>query len=657
MTDLIGHMLGTYQIIEEIGHGGMANVYRATQPSIGREVAVKVLPPHFLQDRTFVKRFTREVQVIAKLQHPHILPVYDFGEQDGLPYIVMAYMPGGTLADFIKREGALPLAEVSRLVNQIASGLDHAHQKGIIHRDFKPSNVLLDGNGNVYLADFGIAKVAESTTQITGSGIIGTPAYMAPEVTRTDKVTPLIDVYALGVSLFEMLAGKHPYPSDTPVGLLLAHASAPIPDVRHYRHDLPEEVQGVIDRAMAKEPADRYQSAADVAADLRAVLAGESPLTASVPRPGGSGHISTVRMAPTAPMAAGLPRRSIAMLGGVIGVVAVLAGLVALRVPSLITQTITGPSPTSGATGTPILDASPTPGTAPVLLSGRILAGHGDAVSSVAISPDGKMLASGSLDKTVILWDLQADQPIRTLETPDQVYSMVFYPDGSALLVGGQSGITSIWSTQTGEQLFKQESLPAGQISVSIAPDQSAYAIASRDVAVALMDAKAYTWVKALVYPGPIWSLAYSLDSTMLAAGMGDGTISLKNPQTDEELYSLKEHTEGIKNLAFSPDGKVLASASNDATVILWDVEMGQKLFTLSRQAGPINSVAWSPDGKTLASASDDGTIILWNPVTGEAIDTLNGGENKIYSVIFNGDGKWLVSGMQDGTVALWEID
>jgi serine/threonine protein kinase len=671
MTDLIGRTLGTYKIIDEIGHGGMANVYRATQPSIGREVAIKVLPPHFLQDRTFVRRFTREVQVIARLQHPHILPVYDFGEQDGLPYIVMAYMPGGTLADHIRKVGALPLAEVARLVEQIADGLDHAHQKGIVHRDFKPSNVLLDEHGNVYLADFGIAKVAESTTQLTGSGIIGTPAYMAPEVTRTDKVTHLVDVYALGVSLFEMLTGQHPYPSDTPVGVLLAHAAEPIPDITRSRPDLPVGVQHVIDRAMAKEPADRYQSAGALTGDLRAVLAGQTPLTEPVNRPAGSGHISTIRMAPTRPVAGRLPRQNMAMIIGAVAIVAILGGSVALGVPSMIAQSsiaqvLGGPPATAtpGSQTLPTAEASPTLNVAPTLepspvpLSDRILAGHSDAVSSIALSPDGKLLASGALDKLVILWDLQTDQPVRTIETPDEVYSMVFSPDGERLLVGGQNGTLSAWFADTGKPAFEARMfLPSWQIDVAIAPNQAIYAVASRDKNVALYDAARDEWLRVAEHASPIWSVAYSPDSSTLAAGGEDGSITLRAVQTDEVLYTLEGHTDGVTCLAFSPDGKMLASASRDMTVILWDLATGSKLYTLSQHTGPVNSIAWSSDGKTLASASDDGTLILWDAAIGVSVDTFESGGNQIISTVFSLDGTRVAAGMQDGSVALWKTE
>ncbi|HEC23072.1 MAG TPA: hypothetical protein ENI95_09155 [Chloroflexi bacterium] len=277
MSGLIGRMLGPYEIVDKIGHGGMADVYRAVQPSIGREVAIKVLPAHFLQDPSFLQRFTREVRVISRLQHPRILPVYDFGEQDGLPYIVMAYMSSGTLADLIKATpGGLSLGETARLIGQIAEGLDFAHEKGIIHRDLKPSNILLDEKTNAYLSDFGIAKVTEATAQLTGSGIVGTPAYMAPEMAGMGGVTPLVDVYALGVVLFQMLTGKYPYEADTPMGILMAHVAHPIPDPREIRPDLPDDTRYIVERALAKDPLDRYQSAGELAADLQVVADGGS---------------------------------------------------------------------------------------------------------------------------------------------------------------------------------------------------------------------------------------------------------------------------------------------------------------------------------------------------------------------------------------------
>src|SRR5579871_3679625 len=173
MKDLVGQNLGQYQILGEIAKGGMSTVYRAKQMSMGREVAIKVLPSALMHDSNFADRFHREVDIIARLQHPHILPVYDFGEQDEMPYIVMAYIRGGTLSERIKQQGPMSLPEVTRIVKQVADALDYAHSKGIIHRDFKPSNVLLDEQGNTYLADFGLAKLVEAQQQITGTAMLG----------------------------------------------------------------------------------------------------------------------------------------------------------------------------------------------------------------------------------------------------------------------------------------------------------------------------------------------------------------------------------------------------------------------------------------------------------------------------------------------------
>jgi len=273
MSHLEGKTLGQYQIIESIGSGGTAQIYRAYQPSVKREVVVKVLSPSFQDDPGFVKQFAQEVDVITHLQHPHIIPVYDFGEQDGEVYIVMAYMRGGTLADRIDRsQGGLPEAEIVRLFDLIAEGLDYAHSREIVHRDLKPNNILMDEGNNPYLADFGLAKFTEGKIEMTNTMMTGTAAYMAPEIARTGKSTKRADIYALGVILFEMLTGKLPYQGKTPYNILSAHVNQPIPKIFDFRPDLPEAMQAVIDKAIAKEPEDRFTSATEMATALKAAL-------------------------------------------------------------------------------------------------------------------------------------------------------------------------------------------------------------------------------------------------------------------------------------------------------------------------------------------------------------------------------------------------
>jgi serine/threonine-protein kinase len=273
MTELVGQSLGQYHIIEQIGKGGMSTVYRARQTSMGRDVAIKVLPRALTHDDSFLQRFYREVEIAAHLQHPHVLPVYDFGEYDGLPYIVMALLTGGSLADVIA-QGPMDLSSAVRTARSMADALDYAHSKGVIHRDFKPSNVLLDEQGNTYLADFGLAKARESSSALTGTGILGTPTYMAPEQAEPNELTPAADVYALGVTVYQMLTGHVPYDAPTPLGVLLAHVTQPIPKIRLVRTELPDTVQIIIERAMAKQPADRYPTPGALAEALEHSLRG-----------------------------------------------------------------------------------------------------------------------------------------------------------------------------------------------------------------------------------------------------------------------------------------------------------------------------------------------------------------------------------------------
>ncbi len=267
--DYAGRTLGQFEIVEEIGRGGMATVYRARQKSINRMVAIKVLPRALLHDSSFYERFTREVDVIAQLEHPHILPIYDFGEVNGMPYIAMRYLAGGSLAARIRR-GPLTPAQIVRPLSQVAQALDYAHQQGIIHRDIKPGNILLDEQGNAYLADFGIARVLNST--LTASSIIGTPSFMSPEQGMGQPLDGRSDLYSLGIVLFELLTGSEPFSADTPVGLLLKHINDPLPSLRARRPELSPGIEAVVQKAAAKQPGDRYATASDMANALAATL-------------------------------------------------------------------------------------------------------------------------------------------------------------------------------------------------------------------------------------------------------------------------------------------------------------------------------------------------------------------------------------------------
>ena len=266
--------IGRYQVKQEIDHGGMSIVYLAHDPRFRRDVAIKVLSSN-LQEQALVRaRFEREAHIIASLDHPAIVPVYDFGEEGGQPYLVMRLMPGGSLSDLLTF-GRLNLADTAHIAERIGSALDAAHQRGVVHRDLKPANILFDAHGEAFLTDFGIVKIFEdgsAQADMTGSVVLGTPAYMSPEQALGKPIDKRSDVYALGAVMYEMLTGLPPYKGPTSVSIAMKHVMEPVPHVFEFRSDIPQALDAVVARAMAKEPAERYESAGELAHAFAAAL-------------------------------------------------------------------------------------------------------------------------------------------------------------------------------------------------------------------------------------------------------------------------------------------------------------------------------------------------------------------------------------------------
>ena len=283
--NIIGQSFGRYHILEQLGEGGMATVYRAYDTRLDADVAVKVIRRSaFAPDQLeqVLKRFEREAKSLAKLSHANIVGVIDYGDYEGSPYLVMEYLPGGTL----KQKMGQPMAcrEAARILLPIARALDFAHRKGMAHRDVKPSNILITADGDPMLTDFGIAKMLEAQEgfTLTGTGVgIGTPEYMAPEQ-WTGQAGPSSDIYSLGVVFYEMLTGRKPYEADTPAAVLLKQASDPLPNPRDYVPDLPYQAEHVLLRALAKKPEDRFANMGEFATSLEA-LASEPTVVAQPP--------------------------------------------------------------------------------------------------------------------------------------------------------------------------------------------------------------------------------------------------------------------------------------------------------------------------------------------------------------------------------------
>jgi serine/threonine protein kinase len=341
---MIGQTLGQYRIVEQIGKGGMATVFKAYQPGLDRYVAIKVLPAYYAHEEGFSERFVREARAIARLDHPNILPVYDFGQANGLSYIAMKYVAAGTLKDRLGQP--LPPEQALGLLKQIAAALEHAHDLGILHRDVKPGNILIDEKGWIYLSDFGLAKMVEGSVQLTGSGVgVGTPAYMSPEQGQGLPVDERTDVYSLGVVLYEMLTGRVPYEAETPMAVVVKHITSPLPLPRVINPAISEAVQRVILKALAKEPDDRFARTSELVNALEAAISQVSPeeVVAPAPVPEVPGPTLRVPSAPTPPTPAapappyrasapskkdGLPVLAIAAAGGlviIVGIVLVVA--------------------------------------------------------------------------------------------------------------------------------------------------------------------------------------------------------------------------------------------------------------------------------------------------------------------------------------------
>jgi len=372
MTIAAGQAVGRYQIIEPLGEGGMATVYKAHQPALDRVVALKVIRAGFAEDREFMERFEREAKAIARLQHPNIVQVHDYDHAGDRPFIAMQYLDGGTLkarlASLAQVGARMPQTEVLRVVRQIAEALMHAHGLNVLHRDVKPANVMLTKDGRAVVTDFGIAKIL-GTTQHTQTGVgVGTPEYMSPEQGQgAPVVDQRADVYSLGVMAYEMLTGRVPFSADTPVAVVLKHMRDPLPMPSTFNPEIGPATERVLMKVLAKEPEDRYETAGAFASALEDALAKDHPATAKT--------IITTSRTPVVAAAgaavgfAALPRRQ--LVAGAFGVAALLAlggAVLALqgapRAGNAPTPTASAGS-TAAATQAPVVIGAPTATPAP----------------------------------------------------------------------------------------------------------------------------------------------------------------------------------------------------------------------------------------------------------------------------------------------------
>jgi len=728
MSNLIGQSLGRYHILEQLGEGGMAIVYKAYDTRLERDVAVKVIRTEKLTIETMgktLKRFEREAKALAKLTHPNIVPTTDYGEHDEKPYLVMPYLPGGTLKQKLGKP--IPWEDSVRLLIPVARALHYAHQQGIIHRDVKPANILITQSGEPMLTDFGIAKIlldTEETADLTGTGMgVGTPEYMSPEQFQGKGVDARTDVYSLGVVLYEMVTGRKPYQADTPAAVLIKQATEALPRPRSFVPGLPEEVEKILLKAMAKEKENRYQDVSKLIEHLENSLMGisesrNSTVTPKKSRPeepnldtqdtfeqgetcttnwqaktyDESPHKSPVTKSQHSPVTQQKKIIWWPWAVGILGVVCfLLVGVISIgsgisrklftfdlsgtsAAPETLVATEVPAATEALAVNLPVLQGTPYPPSSTVISSENInqisnlaqwkgkgqtiafspsgtlmaaasglrstieiigvsdgvtlntLIGHINPVSSVAFSPNGQILASGSMDNTIRLWQVSDGVLLQTLGTEvsnvgnrdtAEIWSVAFSPNGSLLASGSIDGVVQIWQVSNGFLLHTIKGHKDAIPSVTFSPDGGILASGSWDTTVKLWRVSDGTLLSTLAgHTNDVMDVRFSPDGSMLASGSRDSTIRLWRVIDGSLLQIFSENTDWVEDIDFSPDSKLLASATTtgpgDGVVKLWRVSDGLLQRILERHSRPVISVTFSPDGTLLVYGLDDETLLLW---------------------------------------------
>jgi Tol biopolymer transport system component len=624
--------LGHFNVVGVVGKGGMGIVLRALDRCLQRFVAIKVLSPEFASNETAQQRFCREARAAAAVTHENVVAIHqvDYDEDSGLPFLVMQLVSGTSLEDHITTNGRMKLADVLRIGAQAAAGLSAAHGQGLIHRDVKPANILLESDlQRVKLTDFGLARAAEDV-RLTQSGFVpGTPLYMAPEQARGDEIDHRADLFSLGSVLYAMCTGKPPFEGSTPyVVLKSVTEEQPIP-IHVLNPEVPRWLVDVIDKLHAKHPEDRFQSAADVAEVLsRALVRIE--------------HMSEDQKKACAKAAAlrrtvDLGRRRFLWMG--LGVALGAGGtfaatLLRRRAPGAVGDDGPAVIPLNSLNAQfgPVWSATFSPDGSELAMAiddGTVkvwdargekvrvtISAHHGPVWSVCFSPDGKRLATASDDGQVKLWDAATGKELKAFKHPAPVRPVAFSPDGKRLLTGGRNGIVRLWDIEMEKTAFEAPAHNGIVMAVSFAPDGQTFATAGSDRMVKLWDVGNSEQEKLMLtgHTASVYTVDYSSDGKRLASGGWDKTVRLWDANTGESQAILNGHSQDVWSVAFSPDGKTLASGSEDRTVKLWDAATGKELMTFRGHGATVYTVTFSPDGKVLASGGRDGTVKLWDP-------------------------------------------
>ncbi len=709
--------IGRFEIVRELGRGAFGIVFLAFDPTLGREVALKIPRPEVLVTPQFRRRFFREAQAAASVSHPNLVSVFEWGEWGPVCYIATEYCAGPTLAAWLHhRTKPVSLAATATLVATLAAALDYAHEQGIIHRDLKPSNVLLipkrdndsvppsvenDGLGFLpKIADFGLAKVLEIAPDETrSSAILGTPAYMAPEQAegRLGEVGRQSDVHGLGVILYEMLTGRPPFSGATDVETLKRVALDEPTPPRRLRAGIPRDLEAICLKCLEKQPLRRYLTAIALADDLGRFLAAR-PTQA---RPLGPFRRSLKRAR---------RRPAVTVLLGIIVLIG-LAGSVsqwwqaaslqkALALNARVRTEVVEQQRAAldharrvrqyryARDMASVLDAwrmahlaqalelltSNRPKSGEEDLRGFVwhylwrlchaerltFHGHGDAVYSVDYSHDGKKLATASADGTARLWDAETGRELATFRGHVGDVNMAkLSPDGRLLATAGDDHTVRLWNVSPPGLRATCRGHSGEVHSVAFSPDGKTLASAGQDGAVKLWDtATARERASLGGGNGFIRALAFSPDGSLLATTAKDGFCQLWDVRTGRRRIQLAGHQGSIAEcVSFSHDGRSLATGGEERKIQIWDTATGAEKSILASHFKAVSSVSFAPDDRTLAAGVRDGTVWRWDLATGKPLNMLMAHTNCVWDVTFSPDGQTLAIASADGTVKLWDAN